>query len=106
MNTAKIARGVNVQVTEAKRLGAIGFVFLSKKRVSELNALKTSSFYQGLTLNESRDDKIVFRTKLAGMSDADAFVREAVEAAHAVGVGVESETVEVSAKAEVVSQSA
>ena len=84
---ARISRGVNILVADAKR-GPVGFVFLSKKRTAELNALKTSPFYQGLTLVESRDDKTVFRTKLAGINDRDTFIKEATEAAHAVGVGV------------------
>lgn len=83
----KISRGVNARVSELKRGGALGKVFLSKKRFNELLSLKTSPFYQGMTLVESRGDKILFKKKLGSMNEAEAFLADAIAAAGAVGVG-------------------
>lgn len=83
----KVSRGVNARVSELKRGGALGKVFLSKKRVEELLALKTSPFYQGMTLVESRGDKILFKRKIGSMVEAEAFLADAIAAANAVGVG-------------------
>ena len=83
----KVSRGVNARVSELKRGGALGKVFLSKKRVDELLALKTSPFYQGMTLVESRGDKILFKKKIGSMDEAEAFLADAIAAAGAVGIG-------------------
>jgi hypothetical protein len=88
INTAQITRGVNVYISTMKRMKKpMGFVMLSKKRVAELELLKSSPFYQSMTLVTSRDDKNLFKTILASDDDRAKFVIEAVEAAHAVGVG-------------------
>ena len=84
----KIARGIVIRVWNTKR-AITAFVRVSKKRSVELNLLKTSAFFQNMTLNEERRDVTVFRTKLASFADRDTFIKEATEAAHAVGVGIE-----------------
>jgi hypothetical protein len=89
----RISRGVNARVSELKRGGALGKVFLSKKRVEELSALKSSPFYQGMTLVESRDDKVLFKLKIGSMAEAETFLNNATAAANAVGVGTSTVTV-------------
>jgi hypothetical protein len=84
----KIARGVVIRVWNNKR-SITAYVRLSKKRTAELNALKTSAFYQKLTLVETRRDVTVFRTTLSSFADRPAFIKEATEAANAVGVGLD-----------------
>ncbi len=91
--THRIVRGVNVKVVNGKR-GALAFVILSKNRQEELNALKTSPFYQTLTLIDGRDDKIVFRTNISSFDEAESFVDSAVTAASEVGVGNVTEPAE------------
>ena len=83
----KISRGVHARVKELKRGGALGMVFLSKKRNAELSALKTSSFFQEMTLVEDREDRTLFKKPLNSMADAEAFLASVISEANAVGVG-------------------
>jgi hypothetical protein len=90
----KISRGVHVRVRHLKRGDhACCEVLLSKKRTSELTALKTSPFYQEMTFVDSRDDRIVFRKYLASMEEAISFLGDAMTAANEVGVGSAAEVV-------------
>jgi len=83
----KISRGVHASVELRKRGGAEAQVYLSKKRVAELETLKTSPLFQSLTLIEGRSSKTLFRTKLGSMADAEAWLNSVVAAANAVGIG-------------------
>jgi hypothetical protein len=82
----KITRGVKAGVIEGKR-GVLGFVFVSKNRGTELETLKTSTFYQTMELVTDRADKNLFKMKLNSITDRDSFLDQAVQEANLVGVG-------------------
>ena len=79
-----ISRGVNLTIGVGRKV--VAFVFVSKNRTKELELLKSSPFYQRMELITSRADRNLFKMELENAEAALDFIKQAVEAANAVGV--------------------